>query len=113
MGISWYARAYLYVCMCIRDTNPYKVVAHRRLAAGADTYTRIRRSNILLGPHVWRSLDIPRRRLDLKFIGRKFFGDRPTLEAAQTLRARAVAENDRAETKLRAMSIVSFVLKAL
>lgn len=97
--------------MC-RDTNPYKVVAHRRLAAGADTYTRIRRSNILLGLHVWRSLDIPRRRLDLKFIGRKFFGDRSTPEAAQTLRAGVVAGNDRVETKLHAMSIVSFVLKA-
>lgn len=73
-------------------------------------HTCVRRSNILPGPgYVWHTLDIPRRRLDLKFIGRKFFGDRPIPrdEATQTLGGVA-SENDRVEMKLYAGNCVIY-----
>jgi len=66
-------------------------------------HTCVRRSNILPATsYVWHTLDILRRRLDLKFIGRKFFGDRPIPrdEATANFAHGAASENDRVEIKL-------------
>lgn len=122
MGISWYAwwRAYQCARSCVLSVcTRYKYIQSGGAAAVRTTFMRVhrrcryvhtcvRRSNILPGPgYVWHTLDIPRRRLDLKFIGRKFFGDRPTSRGTglRKLCARGSAsENDRVETKLDAVN---------